>query len=184
MKRVLGLIVLAAACGGRTNLGDDDIVTDADLLDGSITTNDGGVVVKDASIGSDGGVIFVDASLPPSDGGVIVVDSGGGAIVCGNTTCDSNTDFCCVTFNGGQQVQEDCVSNGSTCQGASLTCTSAASCNGEVCCASVNGQSITAACAPQCQGGFQNPQLCAIDSECPKNQTCKNGPLGLKTCRP
>jgi len=182
MKRALSWVFLAAiaACGGRTTLGDDDLIGDASVsdvtisIDGGITTPDSGVVVVDAT------VPIGDAS--PSDGGVVVIDSGSG-VACGNTTC-TITQYCCVTF-AGQQVQETCESNGSTCQGASLSCTSAANCgSNEVCCATVQQQNISASCQPQCAGGFQNPQLCASSAECPQGEQCQNGPFGFKICRP
>jgi hypothetical protein len=182
MNRALSwaLLVVIAACGGRTNIGDDDLVGDANTpLDGSIIVpKDSGIVIQDGGIIiEDGGVIIEDASVPPSD-------ASGGSIACGNATCNANVDVCCVMFQN-QMESESCVAKGQCQGGAALDCTSAASCPAnEVCCASFTQQNIGSSCESQCAGGFQNPQLCAQSSECPKGQTCMNGPFGFKICRP
>ena len=183
MKRIfLGLLALVAACGGRTTL-DDSTTDDASVL------QDSGIIVKDGGpISNDGGPIFVDASPPSTDAAPPPpppLDAGPQPqpIQCGTSTCDPQTQVCCVTFSG-QTVTEACTNQGQ-CKGAELSCTSAASCPAiEVCCATLTQQSQSAQCAPQCKGGFQNPQLCATDAECPQGTTCKNSPLGLKICRP
>jgi hypothetical protein len=182
VKRILFLLVVCtAACGGRTTLDD---LTDGDA---SVIGPDGGV------IGKDSGPIQVDAQPPPpppppEDGGPPPpppIDAGPppAPIQCGTASCNAQTQVCCVTFNG-QNVTETCTPQGQ-CSGASLSCTSAASCtNGEVCCATLSQQQQSAQCQTKCQGGFQNPQLCATSAECPQGTTCKSSPLGLKTCRP
>jgi len=179
VKRIFLGLLLVGACGGRTTLDDSNI-------DGSVG-QDGGVIGNDSGpIGIDGGPIGVDAQPPPFDGGPPPIDAGPpppGPIQCGNTTCNAQTQVCCVTFNG-QNVNETCTAQGQ-CNGASLSCTSASSCpNGEVCCATLTQQQQSSQCQTQCQGGFQHPQLCASDGECPNGTTCKNSPFGLKVCRP
>ena len=181
MKRIFCLLALVAAGGGRTTLDDSD-------LDASLG-QDGGVIGKDGGpIQNDGGPIQVDASPPPPfDGGPPPpIDAGPpppGPIQCGNTTCNPQTQVCCVTFNG-QQINEACTGQGQ-CNGAALSCTSASSCPpNEVCCATLTQTQQSADCEPQCQGGFQHPQLCATTAECPSGTTCKNSPFGLKVCRP
>jgi Cys-rich repeat protein len=164
-----------AACGGRTDLGDETAPEDGSVgLD--VVLPDGGIVPGDSGgidAGQSDGGTLPDASPPP--------DAGTGTpIQCGTTTCDSDTEVCCVTFMG-QTVSETCTSQ-TACSGFSLTCSSAQNCdNGEVCCASFP---TGAQCAPACKGGFQNPQLCASSSECPKGQTCQTTPFGYKICRP
>ncbi len=177
----LGLLLISAACGGRTTLDDSD--SDASVLqDSGIPVQDSGPIVTDS------GPIQVDAAPPPPPidaGPPPLPDSGPPPepIQCGNTTCNSQTQVCCVTFNG-QNVNEACTNQGQ-CNGASLACTSASSCPpNEVCCATLTQQEQSSACASQCQGGFQNPQLCATSTECPKGMTCQNSPFGLKVCRP
>jgi hypothetical protein len=167
------------ACGGRTTL--DDTETDASV------GQDGGIIVKDGGpIQNDSGPIQVDASPPPLDAGPPPLPDAGplpGQIQCGTSTCDAQTQVCCVTFNG-QTVNETCTAQGQ-CNGAALSCTSAASCPpNEVCCATLTQTQQSSQCQNQCQGGFQHPQLCATDGECPQGQTCKNSPFGLKVCRP
>ena len=94
MKRewILGLAI-ACACGGRTTL--DDGTGDAS------PSNDGGIVISPdgASPPLDGGTL-PDAIVPPLDAGPPVDAGTGGSIACGNDTCDSNTQTCCVTFSG------------------------------------------------------------------------------------
>ena len=182
---LLALPIVVGACGGRTTLDDSDV--DGGIgQDGGPIVTDGGPIQNDGGpILIDGGPIQVDASPPPFDGGPPPLDAGPPPepIQCGNSSCDPQTQVCCVTFNG-QNVNETCTNQGQ-CNGASLGCTSAASCpNGEVCCATLTQQQQSAQCAQQCQGGFQNPQLCATNAECPKGQTCQQSPFGLMVCRP
>ena len=126
-----------------------------------------------------------DASVPPDDGGVIVVDaSTGGTISCGQTTCNSSTQVCCVTYSG-QSTSESCVGIGQCQNGAALACTSAASCpNGELCCGSFSQTSAGSKCEPSCPTGYGNFQLCDTTAECSQGLTCKLGFGGFKTCRP
>ena len=186
MKRTVFFGVLALgfwACGGRTTLDDSDFDASA--------TQDGGVIGKDSGpIQNDGGPIQMDAAPPPFDGGPPPPPPDGGPpppppgpIQCGNATCNPQTQVCCVTFNG-QTVNETCTAQGQ-CNGAALSCTSASSCPpNEVCCATLTQQQQSSQCQPQCQGGFQHPQLCATDAECPQGTTCKPSPFGPKVCRP
>jgi hypothetical protein len=166
------LAFLAVACGGRTDLGDEGV-------DGGVTEDgspgldviglpDSPIIIGDATI--------IDAG-PPEDANT------GTPIQCGTTTCDSNTQVCCITF-AGQMMNEMCT-DPSSCNGVSLTCSSAANCpNGEVCCADFNQMMASSQCQAKCMGGFQNPQLCAKSSECPNGQTCRSTPFGYKVCRP
>ena len=180
MKRgiLLGLIAIAAACGGRTTL--DDSITGGDASTGS----DGGIVFKDGGVILDSGLPPpADASPPPFDGGVGDAGGPGGPISCGNGVCNAPAETCCVTFNG-QTLNETCTPAGQ-CSGASFDCSGAESCpNGEVCCGHFTQQSQSASCAPKCQGGFQNPQICETSAECPPNLTCQQSPFGFKVCRP
>jgi hypothetical protein len=172
VKRIFLLAVLAA-CGGRTTL--DDSIQDASV------TQDGGVIIKDGGpIQNDGGPIQIDAQPPPPPPDASPPPQ---PIQCGTSSCDPNTQVCCVTFNG-QNVNETCTAQGQ-CSGAALACTNAASCPpNEVCCATLTQQQQSSQCQAQCQGGFQHPQLCSTDAECPQGMTCKNSPFGLKVCRP
>lgn len=176
----LALLAALAACGGRTTL--DDSLTGKDAS----ATNDGGIIVQDGGIILDSGFPPPDASPPPFDGGPPPpLDAGGpgGPISCGNGVCNSATETCCVTYNG-QSLSQTCTPIGS-CQGATFDCSSASSCPpGDVCCAQFSQQSQSASCQPACQGGFQNPQLCASTAECPQGTTCKPTPFGFNVCRP
>jgi hypothetical protein len=184
VKRIFfGLLALApsifGACGGRTTLDDSD-------FDGSVG-QDGGVIGNDAGpIQIDTGPVM-DAMPPDFDGGPPPpIDAGPpppSPIQCGTSSCDPQTEVCCVTFNG-QTINEACTAQGK-CSGASLGCTSAASCpSGEVCCGTFTQTEQDSKCQTTCGGGFQHPQLCATNAECPSGTTCKNSPFGLKVCRP
>ena len=165
-----------AACGGRTNLGDDEPILDGSVVVDASITPDGGVI-------QDGGIVVFDVAPPPDDALPPPPPPDGGPITCGKVSCNSATEVCCVTF-GNQQVTYACTQQGQ-CQGASLDCTSAASCpSNEVCCGNLSQQNIGSQCEPQCAGGFQNPQLCATSAECPKGTTCKSSQIGFKICRP
>jgi Cys-rich repeat protein len=177
MKRSLALgsvaFVMIGACGGRTDLGNEP------ELDGAVTED--GSPNLDSPIQADSPIVIIDAGHvdvePPPDANV------GTPIQCGTATCDSLTEVCCVTFMM-QMVNEVCTSP-SSCNGVSLTCSSAENCPpGEVCCADFNQMMASSQCQSACKGGFQNPQLCAKDSECPSGQTCRNTPFGYKICRP
>src|SRR5262245_5582471 len=88
------------ACGGSTST--DDTVVEGGTSDQTVSS---------------------DATPPPPD-------SGGAPIKCGQTTCDSNSQECCVTFQ-----TATCIAKGAQCQGGVLNCTSAAACpTGQICC--------------------------------------------------
>ena len=160
----LGLALVLVACGGRTMLGDLS-------SDGGTLAVDGGTPI------GDGGVI--------DDGGVVVVDGGGpgGAISCGQTTCNASSQVCCVTFSG-QTPNEACVDVGQCQNGVSLTCTSALACpHGEVCCASFTQTSAGSQCEPSCPTGPGEAQLCASSAECTGGRKCRVGFGGLHVCR-
>ena len=181
--RFLGLIAIAVvACGGRTMLADTPSGEDASVgEDGGVIGQDGGIVFKDATPPPpfDAGPPPIDgAPPPPIDGGTF-----GGPIQCGSTVCNGSIETCCVTYNG-QNLNEICAPIGQ-CQGASFDCSSEKRCPpNEVCCGHFSQTGQGSDCAPSCQGGFGNPQLCATTAECPAGQTCKPTPFGFKTCRP
>jgi hypothetical protein len=180
MKRaaLLGLITTTAfACGGRTMLA--DLPTDASVAPDGGTSKDGGV------IGQDGGVIVFDGGVPMPDASPPPIDAGPppGIIQCGTSVCNGSTETCCVTYNG-QTLNETCTPQGQ-CQGASFDCSGASSCPpGEVCCGSFSQTSQGAQCVSTCQGGWQHPQICETDTECPQGETCRSSPFGFKVCRP
>ncbi len=173
------LFLFAAAWGGQSDTG---VGTDG----GTTPVDDGGIIIADATSPFDAGLPQPpDASVPPSDGGIIVLDGGGsGPITCGQTTCNSSTQVCCVTFSN-QQVQDNCVGIGQCQNGITLACTSALSCPpGDVCCASFTQTSSSSQCELKCPTGFGNRQLCASTSECQPGLTCQPGFGGLMVCRP
>jgi len=171
VRRAYAIVSLAAvACGGSVASSDDT------SLDGSTSTS------NDATTSS------LDGSTTGSDGGVVTVDAGPPVqpVACGDAGCDPSTQVCCVTVKGPQNIQQQCVANGS-CQGSSFSCTGSANCpNGEVCCADFQGGggggSVTTTCKSQCAGGFQEPQLCQSAAECPPGDQCRQIFGGLKAC--
>ncbi len=164
----LTAISVALACGGAVEDPLLSSTTDAATGAADATTPP----TRDATVSPPA----TDSAPPPPPVASIPCGDGG--------TCDPNAQVCCVTFMG-QQASTSCVAKG-TCKGSSFGCTSAANCGaGEVCCGSLQGgQSVTATCKPQCQGGFQEPQLCANSAECKTpGETCQPAFGGLSTCR-
>lgn len=171
----IGIVALGAfACGGQID-GGIDLPADGGALDATTppTSNDGSVATKDGGTVNPGDATVVPPVQPTPCG-----DAG---------ACDPTTQVCCVTFQN-QKLATACVANGQ-CQGSSLSCTSASNCpNGQVCCAGFQGGggggggSIKSTCKTQCAGGFQEPQLCAVDSECPQGQKCQLTQIGVKAC--
>ena len=151
--------LLMIGCGSRTI---DDGYLDDWRADGGET--DSAVVVTDtASINVD------TATVEPSR-----------TIRCGSAECNAATQDCCLGPGGGT-----CAGRGACMRGASLSCSSAASCpSGNVCCFRFSGMSGKSTCDSTCsgRGSFQ---LCDSDSECSGGTRCRDGMLvpGVKTCR-
>ena len=121
---------------------------------------------------------------PPIDGGLPPpppIDAGPPpAIKCGNTTCNAQSQQCCISQQGAS-----CVSTGNCNGGIALSCSSSANCaSGEVCCATLGGGTPSAKCASTCGNPPQAIQVCAKKSECKPNQNCIAIPQGqgLKVC--
>lgn len=99
---------------------------------------------------------------------------------CGNSTCNVQSQQCCITQQG-----SSCVSIGNCNGGIALSCTGSASCGkGQVCCATLGGGGANAKCAPSCGNPPQAIQICNAKSDCKPNQNCISVPQvqGLKVC--
>lgn len=165
MHRFASLAVfLLVGCGARTIELDPE-----SELPGP--AGDTGIVVTDSAVpGAD--------ATPRFDDGPIVVDAGppGRPITCGMRTCTTTTEECCF------ESEEDpprCTPKG-TCAGASLSCSSALSCNGgERCCFDQDfGQ---AACKSSCERS--EITLCTTNAECPTGSRCRRAGGGLSACQ-
>jgi hypothetical protein len=174
---VLGLI----GCGGRTpsnNVQDDGgIITDGPyLLDdaGNIIYDDGGnpiPVPQDAAPGQD------DGPHPNQDAPVAQQDSGStpGVIQCGQTTCDADTQKCCISGGGGGGTAT-CIDATAQCQGATIACDGPEDCptGTPQCCATYGGGGGGVTCTDNCQGLL----LCRLDTDCDSgDRCCGNGEI-------
>jgi hypothetical protein len=113
---------------------------------------------------------------PPIDAGPPPITT----INCGNTTCNSQSQQCCITQQG-----SSCVAPGKCNNGIALSCTGSANCsNGQLCCATLGGGAASAKCASTCGNPPQAIQICQKKSECKPNQNCIAVPQvqGLKVC--
>jgi hypothetical protein len=162
-------ILVAIGCGGATS---NDTSGDNGGADGGLdgtTGGDGGS--SDGTTTSDGAQ--VDSSKP-----------GTGPIQCGQATCDSATQDCCLGGGTGRT----CVTKG-TCTTSTLSCTSAANCPGAICCGSIQqrpdggfGVTVSATCQASCSAPGE-VQLCEQNSECASGE-CRDSILNnVKTCR-
>jgi hypothetical protein len=196
-------LVLAplAACGGAAP---------SDLLTGTYSGPTGGV---DASIdtgpvqggGHDAGA-RPDVSTVQDSGGVAdasvpdtsVDETGGGGagtVFCGNDTCTTPQQYCCVTGAGqGSTPSYSCKMGQASCgstagPGTPVHCDKTADCpSGDVCCGSdYNGYYADVSCQTSCTGtGFTPVQFCdSSGSDCPQGMTCQmSGVLtGYWVCR-
>ncbi|HXI59297.1 MAG TPA: hypothetical protein VNO55_24690, partial [Polyangia bacterium] len=106
----------------------------------------------------------------------------GGGISCGNLTCQSNKESCCIQVANGRAT-ETCIPAGASCQGGpSIGCLGGDCGDGRVCCFSLIGLNTTCAAPQQCNNGLSTV-LCASDRDCPaaRNHCCQTGPI--RTCR-
>jgi hypothetical protein len=123
----------------------------------------------------------VDADMPDAD----MPDAEDAAdaapaprIACGNTTCDSATQVCCVAAAGGAQT---CIAKGTACSGGQLTCSSPSSCSaGEKCCLSTLAGLVSGStCKVECAAGEQT--MCATRADCGGTRCARSG--GLLVCQ-
>jgi len=113
---------------------------------------------------------------------------------CGSSTCNTNTDYCCVE-NADAGGTRRCVAPNGSCSppATSISCKEAADCaDGAVCCANFPSLGVQGAtsCLASCTG-TQNVPICRTDDECGAKsdagelkkcvlQTC--GSLTLQLC--
>lgn len=154
-------LAVAAGCGGSTDGGTPGV----------------GV---DAGAGSDASMA-ADTSMTGDTG--TQLDSGGGmgTIACGmGSMCDVATQVCCVTAGEGG-LSTACTAK-TACMGGAIACESASNCGaGQVCCVTVGMGSVSAACGA---GPCAQAQLCAVTSECPMGDVCRQSQIGLNACLP
>jgi|HubBroStandDraft_1064217.scaffolds.fasta_scaffold24781_2 hypothetical protein len=144
--------------GGNSSGGEDDAEVDgasSGVQGGSSSGGDGGGVTGDGAPGSSSGA----TAVPVPDGGA---PSDPMMVTCGSTTCDTNSQQCCVAADGG----------GGTCTAFTAGCTSgitepcdeAADCTNAVCCQPLECGAHSTSCKTACAAG--DFQLCRTDSEC------------------
>lgn len=113
-----------------------------------------------------------------------VVDTGtvepSRTIRCGMSECNAASEDCCLGGGG-----SSCQARGTCMRGASLSCSSAASCSGgQVCCFKFTGMSGKSQCDASCEGRGSF-QLCETDGECPVGNSCRESMIvrGVRVCR-
>jgi hypothetical protein len=161
-------IVLACAlvlgCGGDS----DDDGASAEGTGGTAAGGSSGAT-GGGSGGTGGGAGVSGASgSGGSGGGTGVLGPPGPGIACGETTCDEETEMCCVEASG-----RSCSTSMCTGVGARLECDDAVDCPGELCCFSNIFASVRLAtfCAPDC-GGSSELQVCKEAGECDNGDPC------------
>jgi hypothetical protein len=132
--------------GGSSNGGGDD--------GGGTTVTEGGT-----SSGGEGGGSSSGPSTPVPEGGA---PSQPGMITCGSTTCDTTSQHCCESADGGT-----CGPLNGSCSGGAITlaCKEAADCApGSVCCQPLEYGPHSTSCMTSCPLGYF--QVCRTDAEC------------------
>jgi len=194
MKSITSLVSLSfcllAACDGEVNVfagGGGQGTGNAPPTGGSPpaaggASSDGGGSSDGGASAQGGASVFGGFSAqggsssqggaPPSD----VID-------CGEMACDAATQVCCGTQGG-----VSCIDIGDPCQGVTLSCTSAANCEGtQICCLTGGMGSASSECADECEGGGGpggGLQLCATSAECPPDIECVDVFGGFTACDP
>ncbi len=146
---------------------------------GSGAGDEGGVVTSGSSgVGEGGNTAGEGGASSGSASACVSVDGGAqcsdpGFVPCGNTTCNVNTEFCCVEQTAPDAGRtETCVApNGACSSNAKISCNEAADCTGgALCCGSFPMQGVqgVTSCMTSC-GGPQGVQLCRSDGECGAN---------------
>jgi len=129
-----------------------------------------------ASVGSSGDVA-PDGGTSGAGGSSTV-----GTIECFGSVCDAGSEQCCASQGGAS-----CQALDAPCNGISLTCSDASTCDGDqVCCAhGFQGGQPIAECRDNCGGGGMGGggiQLCSSDAECLNGKPCVQGFGGLNVC--
>ena len=153
----------------------------------------------DTFTASDASADAGDAATSDASGGGADASPAVPSVSCGASAC-TNGDTCCVytsaANDGGLSVSMTCnaqcpAPNGNQ-QLATFDCTSTADCGSGVCCIHRQNNVDVSACAPACNSGNNEVQMCdplAADAGCAPNQPCStaniadwNLPSTFATC--
>ena len=104
---------------------------------------------------------------------------------CGNQTCNTDEQYCCVLDSGGT-----CIDEGSDagCQGIEVGCDEQADCDDtDVCCGTAQGNDVSVECvsASACNNPFRNRRVCKTNEECGDAGPCVTQPckgIIISTC--
>jgi hypothetical protein len=101
-------------------------------------------------------------------------------IRCGATTCNANTEQCCVELGGGTT----CSAIGACAGGVPLSCSGSESCGaGDVCCLTADPAGATSTCRATCNGGGAGGvELCSSDADCATGDRCRRTVAGISVC--
>ncbi|HEX3695712.1 MAG TPA: hypothetical protein VH374_10010 [Polyangia bacterium] len=127
--------------------------------------------------GGGGGVIA-------GTGGAMGMGSGGapGAVGCGDMSCQTGTESCCVQVVNGTRV-ESCIPITEQCSnGSSIGCMAGSCGGGNVCCLTLVGQATACSAAAQCSDGFSTV-LCRNNADCPGDRPFCCPAIGINICR-
>jgi hypothetical protein len=110
--------------------------------------------------------------------------SGGapGAVGCGDMSCQTGTETCCVQVVNGTRV-ESCIPITAQCSnGSSIGCMAGSCGGGNVCCLTLVGEATSCAAPDQCSDGFSTV-LCRNNADCPGDRPFCCPAIGINICR-
>ena len=113
-----------------------------------------------------------DSAAPAGDAGPAATP---GFVECASSPCAVSTSVCCVCPGCFPPFPTACTPSFPGCTtGYPLHCDDVTDCTGgDVCCATFSGSQLTGStCQPSCTGASK-AQLCDVDAECPRGETCK-----------
>jgi hypothetical protein len=152
--------------GSDVREGGSTVDAPADVRDGGQPdVRDGGNA--DAPFDAPGDVILIDAAR--DSGGDVILAPDPGKIECGQDTCDTSTQFCCLGLVA--PITRTCVPENNICLGPDQHCDEAADCpQGQVCCASGGVIGVSTFCQNACSVG--QVQVCSTQQECKPGVAC------------
>jgi hypothetical protein len=95
-------------------------------------------------------------------------------VLCGAQSCDTPSQYCCVSRNTDGSTTPACRADGTTCDNPAIEmhCDEAGDCaEGQICCSALGaGGAPLLTCAPSC--GMFGVQVCRTSAECRNGKPC------------